>query len=162
MRGYIASGGWVRFLLQPDQRHDSRQRHQHRRLCVRFLLQPDQRHDCQRRHQHRDECVLTASGLTSVTIPASVTNIGELRSLVATSLTAITVDTNNSFYSSVDGVLFDKSQTTLIEYPGGLSGSYTIPGSVTSIGDDAFYGCTGLTSVTIPGSVTSIGNDAFY
>ena len=47
------------------------------------------------------------------------------------------MDALNSVYSSVDGVLFDKSQTTLIQCPGGKAGSYTIPNSVTSIGDDA-------------------------
>ena len=68
------------------------------------------------------------------------------------------MDALNSVYSSVDGVLFNKSQTTLIQYPGGKAGSYTIPNSVTSIGDYAFSGCTSLTSVTIPNSVTSIGD----
>jgi len=63
------------------------------------------------------------------------------------------VEALNSFYSSVDGVLFNKSQTTLIQYPGGKAGAYIIPGSVTSIGI-AFSRCTNLTSVTIPSSVT--------
>ena len=72
------------------------------------------------------------------------------------------MDALNSFYSSVDGVLFNKSQTTLIQCPGGKAGSYTIPDSVTSIGDYAFASCTSLTSVTIPNSVTSIGDCAFY
>jgi hypothetical protein len=70
------------------------------------------------------------------------------------------VATNNPTYSSLNGVLFNKSQTTLIEYPGGLNGSYTIPGSVTSIGEEAFEG-NSLSSVTIPDSVTSIGEGAF-
>jgi len=48
------------------------------------------------------------------------------------------VDAANPNYSSTNGVLFDKAQTTLIEFPGGLAGSYTIPNSVTSIGDYAF------------------------
>jgi hypothetical protein len=64
-------------------------------------------------------------------------------------------------YSSEGGVLFNKDKTSLIQYPGGKQGSYTIPTSVTSIGDGAFSGCTGLTSVTIPNSVTSIGDFAF-
>jgi len=72
------------------------------------------------------------------------------------------VDPANSVYSSLGGVLFDKAQTTLIEFPEGRGGSYAIPNSVTSIGDYAFYDCTSLTSVTIPSSVTSIGSHAFY
>jgi hypothetical protein len=71
------------------------------------------------------------------------------------------VDALNSFYSSVDGVLFNQSQTVLIQFPGGKAGSYTIPNSVTSLGDSAFSDCTSLTSVTIPNSVTSIGEFAF-
>jgi hypothetical protein len=74
---------------------------------------------------------------------------------------AITVDTNNPAYSSADGVLFNKSQTTLIQYPGGLAGSYAIPDSVTGIKDRAFAFCTSLTSVNIGDSVTSIGYGAF-
>jgi hypothetical protein len=101
------------------------------------------------------------SGLTNVTIPKSVTNIGYAPFIACYSLTAITVDINNPAYSSVAGVLFDKSQTTLIEYPEGIAGPYTIPDSATSIGDNAFLFCTNLTSVTIPNSVTSIGDDAF-
>ena len=99
--------------------------------------------------------------LTSVTIPASVTSIGEGSFSGCTGLTAIAVDPNNSFFSDVDGVLFNQSQTTLIQYPPGLVGSYNIPGSVTIMETNAFYGCAGLTGITIPGSVTSIGDSAF-
>ena len=53
-------------------------------------------------------------------------------------------------------------QDTLVCYPAGKQGSFTIPNSVTSIGKSAFWGCTGLTSVTIGNSVTSIGFIAFY
>jgi hypothetical protein len=105
-----------------------------------------------------DKC----SSLTSVTIPASVTNIGDLAFGYCTSLSAIKVDTANPFYSSVDGVLFDKSQTTLVECPGGKAGSYTVPNGIISIGDNAFSGCASLTSITIPSSVLTIGSAAFW
>ena len=102
------------------------------------------------------------TSLTSVTIPASVTSIGVTAFDYCTSLTAITVDMNNSFYSSVNGVLFDKNQHTLIQYSGGNVGtSYTIPKTVTSVGEAAFQYCTNLTSVTIPNTVTSVGEAAF-
>jgi hypothetical protein len=72
------------------------------------------------------------------------------------------VDELNPVYSSVAGGLFDKSQTTLIQYPiGAAASSYTIPSSVTSIGVQAFFDCRTLTSVTIPNSVTNIGQEAF-
>jgi hypothetical protein len=72
------------------------------------------------------------------------------------------VETNNPAYSSVSGALFNESQTTLIQYPGGnVATFYAIPNSVTSIEDYAFGGCTNLTSVTIPDSVTSIPDYAF-
>jgi hypothetical protein len=100
--------------------------------------------------------------LESVTIPGSVTNIGEGAFQGCPGLTAITVDFNNSFYNDVNGVLFNESQSTLVQYPAGLVGIYAIPNSVTNVWDYAFFGCTRLTGVKIPASVTSIGDDAFY
>jgi len=60
------------------------------------------------------------------------------------------VEALNPCYCSVNGALFNQSQTMLVQYPGGLGGSYTIPINVTSIGDRAFELCTNLTGVTIP------------
>ena len=99
--------------------------------------------------------------ITSITIPVAVTNIGLNAFLYCPRLTAIMLDTNHPSYSSLDGVLFNKSQTTLIQFPGGKVGNYTIPSSVTNIGVGAFSGCRSLTNITISDSVSSIGGSAF-
>ncbi len=104
------------------------------------------------------------ASLTNVTIGKSVTSVLSGDAGVfnnCTSLSAITVDPFNSVYSSIEGVLFNKSQTALIEYPPAKAGSYTIPNSVATIAAWAFHICTGLTSVTIPNTVTVIGDYAF-
>ena len=103
------------------------------------------------------------SGLTgTLIIPNSVTSIGTHPFASCTGITEINVVADNPNYISIDGILYNKSKDTLIGYPAGIAGSFTIPNSVTSIGECAFYGCTRLTSVTIPNSVKSIGEQAFY
>ena len=101
------------------------------------------------------------SGLTTVNIGSGVTNIGNFAFMGCFDLTAIDVDTDNSAYVSIDGILYNKDVTTLVRCPPGKTGSLTIPNSVTTIGYCAFYGCTSLTSVTIPNSVTTIDDYAF-
>lgn len=79
-----------------------------------------------------------------------------------TSLSSINVNEENQNFKSIDGVLFSKDGKTLLKFPTGKrETNYTIPKSVTSIGNSAFYGCTGLTSISIPNSVKSIGIWAF-
>jgi hypothetical protein len=101
------------------------------------------------------------TNVTSIVIPASITNITDLAFYECSSLTTISVATSNLVYSSVAGILFNKNQTALIAYPEVLTGGYPIPTGVASIGDSAFEGCTNLTSVTIPASVTNIGQAPF-
>ena len=123
------------------------------------------------------------SGLTSVTIPNSVTSIGFQAFYGCSGLTSIEVESGNTKYDSRNNcnAIIESATNTLIcgcknttipnsvtsigsQAFNGCSGltSVTIPNSVTSIGDFAFSGCSGLTSVTIPNSVTSIGWNAFY
>jgi serine/threonine protein kinase len=99
--------------------------------------------------------------LTCVTIPPAVTHIGYMALLGCTNLATITVAAANTNYNSLNGVLFDKGQTTLIQYPVGKTGSYVIPAGVTRVEPSAFSGCTGLTGITIPASLASIGAGAF-
>jgi len=101
------------------------------------------------------------ASLTDIAIPASVTGIGEAAFAACTNLTNISVTASNPVYSSANGALFNKTKTTLVEFSSGLSGSYTIPDSVTNLADGAFTGCSALTSVTIPASATNIGNYVF-
>ena len=108
-----------------------------------------------------DSAFFDCTSLTSVTLPASLLNLDVTAFGDCTGLTAINVDGQNPVYSSQDGVLYDKNATTLVEFPGGVGGSFTIAEGVTSIGDEAFYNLGNVTSVTIPGSVTNIGNSAF-
>ncbi len=100
--------------------------------------------------------------LASVTIGTGTTFIGSSAFSACLSLTAITVDAANPAYSSSGGVLFNKNQTTLTAFPGGKTGSYTIPAGVATIGTSAFSSCPNLTHVTVPGSVATIGRYAFY
>jgi hypothetical protein len=109
-----------------------------------------------------DWAFVYCTGLTSVSVPAGVTSIGNRAIERCTGLVDIAVEPCNERYTSLDGVLFNKTLTTLIQYPAGKKEDrYAIPAGVTIIEYWAFYGCTGLTSVSIPAGVTSIGGVAF-
>ncbi|MDP2061018.1 MAG: leucine-rich repeat protein, partial [Flavobacteriaceae bacterium] len=99
------------------------------------------------------------SGITAISIPASVISIGT--NAFSYFRAPINVDASNPNYSSLDGVLFNKAQTSLIQCPVSKTGTYTIPGSAVLIEQYAFQDCNQLTSFSIPASVTSIGSYAF-
>lgn len=100
--------------------------------------------------------------ISAVTIPASVNNIGALAFGSCLLLFNINVNPGNATFSSVNGVLFDDAQTTLIQCPGNLPGTYTIPTTVNTIADYAFGGCHALTSINVPSSVSSMGQLPFF
>ncbi len=133
----------------------------------------------------RSGALQNQNGLTSVLIPNSVTNIGSgafqgcysltnvgIGSGVTTigpdafancrALKVFNVDPANKYFIGTNGVLFNHAQTVLLQYGGGVRGSYVIPNSVASIAMLAFDGCTFLTSLTIPATVTNIGGEAFH
>lgn len=107
--------------------------------------------------EHHAFCA--CSSLLSIDIPAGVTNIGERAFQECSSLTSIAVDSNNSVYDSRNNcnAIIETNTNTLLY---GCKNT-VIPGSVTSIGDRAFWVCYGLTTINIPKSVTSIGVSAF-
>ena len=97
------------------------------------------------------------SSLTAITIPASVTSVEKWTFDNCTALTAIHVADGNSNFCAVDGVFFNKDKTKLIRYPEGKTGTgYSIPATVKTVCDSAFYHCSQLTSIEIPSSVRII------
>jgi len=131
-----------------------------------------------------DSCI----SLASISIPDSVTNIGDFAFYQCASLTDVSmgrgvislgqygdfaffqcdglqrfwVDPQNLAYSSVQGVLFDKNLTTIVEYPAGrINGDYVIPNSVINIESYAFNNCSSLANVVIGEGIRSISANAF-
>lgn len=125
------------------------------------------------------------SAVASIYITPNVIRVGEFCFSFCNNLTEINVDSGNTSYSSVDGVLYNKSQTRIITYPAGKTGEFVVSKNIQSIGygafesslisgitfEDgavintigyrAFYGCTELTNITLPDTLVSIDYYAF-
>ena len=103
------------------------------------------------------------AGLVSVKIPDNVTKIGDSAFINCANLTKIDVTAGNKYYSSANGVLFDKNKSEIICYPAGIKNvGYSIPDGVTVIRDRAFNKCISLNSITIPKSVQDIETYSFF
>ncbi|MBP1664227.1 MAG: cell surface protein [Bacteroidetes bacterium] len=102
---------------------------------------------------------LNCESLSDIDIPASVTFIGNT-AFIGTNAN-ISVNSSNAYYSSENGVLYDKNKTILMFCPPKSSSGFKIPASVTEIDIDAFYNCSLLDNITLPNSLTTIKQWAF-
>lgn len=109
-----------------------------------------------------DAAFSSCSNLKNVVIPSSLSNIGNEAFSRCSNLQTIEVDTKNTKYCSVDGVLFNKDKTTILQYPSKKeTNKYVIPNSVLDIASSAFINSINLSSIDIPTSVKNIGEYAF-
>ena len=99
--------------------------------------------------------------LNTITIPASTVNIEKNAFYRCTKLTSIIVPKENNYYTDVNGILFNKNKDTLLFYPKGKIGGYTIPNNITTLHASIFQDCNQLTSIVIPDSITTIQEEAF-
>ncbi len=106
-----------------------------------------------------DRVVYWCSNLETISIPASVTDIGET-AFAGCSYTTLKVSSSNQNYAASGNVLFSKDKTVLYLAPRSI-GSYTVPSTVKRIGNGAFRECTGLKSITFPSGLEEISANAF-
>jgi hypothetical protein len=99
---------------------------------------------------------------TSIYIPPSLQTLNSNTFEDCDNLLEINVDGTNVYFSSEDGVLFNKSKTRLVKCPPAKSGVYTLPGTVTEIGGNAFWRCGRLTQIVLPTGLTELDQACFY
>lgn len=109
-----------------------------------------------------DEAFYGCCQLSSIRIPSGVTYIGNDALVACTNLNNITVDNENAAYSSVDGILMDKAEESILLVPAGKKlTEYCIPSNVKTIGRHAFIDCESLKKIMIPATVENVGDEAF-
>ena len=106
------------------------------------------------------EAFLYCKSLTAIHLPAKVQTIGQNALSGCSAMTAITVDESNEYFCDIDGVLFSKDKTTLVQFPAAKNTNYSVPEGTKSIGRDAFF-MSKLVTVTLPASLEELGYDAF-
>lgn len=106
------------------------------------------------------EAFLDCKSLTSINIPSKVQTLGQNALSGCTAMTSITADGSNTAFCDIDGVLFSKDKTTLIQFPAAKATAYDVPEGTKTIGRDAFY-VSKLKTVTLPTSLEELGFDAF-
>lgn len=109
----------------------------------------------------KNQAFANIKDIKEITLPQNVSTIGSLAFASCALLENINVAPENKHFSSDNGVLYDKKQTTLLCYPTNGKKEYVIPSTVISIADYSFYATTGIEKITIPANVTSIGKYAF-
>ena len=102
------------------------------------------------------------NNLTSISIPSTATTLDRYTFSQTDALTEYRVASENPVYSSLDGVLFNKTQTELLNYPEGKAGDYVVPDTITSIAGQAFYSSAHVYSVVIPESVTTFSGQLAF
>lgn len=108
------------------------------------------------------EAFAQCTALETFTLPADTESLGNQVWMGCTALKEINAN-RNRHYSSQEGVLFNRDQTLLVQYPPGKEeASYTLPETVTSLDNGAFSYCSSLTEIVLPQGLTSIGDYAFF
>jgi len=106
------------------------------------------------------DAFLDCKSLTSIHLPSKVSDIGQNALSGCTAMTSITVDENNKNFCDIDGVLFSKDKTQLVQFPAAKATNYIVPEGTKVLGRDAFY-MSKLKSVTLPSTLKELGYDAF-
>lgn len=102
------------------------------------------------------------NALTTLTIPSSTDSISGTFVNYSNALAQILVESGNSKYTSVNGVLYTKDRKRLVAFPHALTNSYTVPSGTEVIGSSSFRGAASLDEVTLPASLKRIDGSAFF